>query len=251
MLESIIVVGAGGDIGAACARSVARKGDLVVCVDRDGAALVRTVRQFNDEGISAVAVVADATDADFASIVSAPVSAHVRSLIYAVAFEEHEPASSISVESVRRSFETGPLAAFGLAQYLFTAGLLGAGSSITMIGSLHAKHAFSRTLGYNLAQAGTASLVQTLAHEWAPHGVRVNEVVPGWTQTSGEVQLYGEEQLKRRQSQLPMGRAGAVDDIAKAVAFLASSDADYVSGARLAVDGALGASLATLPGEAI
>lgn len=251
MTELAIVVGAGGEIGAACATALVRGHDIVLCVDRDAAAAQVTVDRIRAQGGEAHAVVVDAGAPDYADVVLAAAQSHgvVRSVVHAIAYEEHASADSISIESVQRSLQLGPIAALSLFQRLKTSGVLCAGAGLTVIGSLHATHAFANALGYNLAQAALAQLVKSLAHEWASHGVRVNAVVPGWIRTRGETALYGDAHLDAAGSLLPMGRFGTADDVAAAVAYVSSPQAAYVSGTFLTVDGGLGASLSKLPGE--
>ncbi|HEY8475631.1 MAG TPA: glucose 1-dehydrogenase [Chloroflexota bacterium] len=92
---------------------------------------------------------------------------------------------------------------------------------------------------YTAAKAGVINLTRTLACEWAPFGVRVNAVAPGYVRTE-MVQRYVEggrirkEDLERR---TPLGRLAEPDEIGKAVVFLASDLASYVTGHTLLVDG--------------
>jgi NAD(P)-dependent dehydrogenase (short-subunit alcohol dehydrogenase family) len=245
-----VVIGAGGEIGSACARALAESHDVTLCVDRDGAAAAATVETIAATGSRADALAVDAGAPDFASSVVAHVAAlgKVRSAVHAIAHEEHVAAADISLESISRSLTLGPIAAFALFRELLVGEALTDGAALTVIGSLHARHAIPDALGYNLAHAALAHLVSTLAHEWTSRGVRTNAVVPGWIRTRGEAAFYDEAHFAAVAPQLPMRRFGTADDIAGAVRYLASPEAAYVSGSFLTVDGGLGSSLAVLPG---
>lgn len=250
MADVAVVIGAGGEIGAACARALGRSHGTTLCVDRDAAAAKVTVATLSENGARAVALVADAGDPGFAAAVvsQARELGPVRSAVHAIAHEEHVAATDITLDSISRSYALGPLAAFALFRELYAGSALAPGAALTVIGSLHARHPFAGALGYNLAHAALAQLVSTLAQEWTPHGVRTNAVVPGWIRTRGEAAFYDEEHLGQVAGLLPMGRFGSAEDVAGAVAFLSSPEAAYVSGSFLTVDGGLGASLAVLPG---
>lgn len=249
MTGVVIVVGAGGEIGSACARHLAGLDDITVCVDRDEQAVETTVARIEAAGNRAVPAVADARDAEFATQVleTARPLGKVRAAVHAIAYEEHVAAVDISRSSITESFILGPLAAFELFRELVATAALAPGAALTLIGSLHARHPFAGALGYNMAHAALAQMVSTLALEWTPMGIRTNAVVPGWVRTRGESAFYDEEHLDTVAAMLPMGRFGSAEDIAAAVAFLSSPQAAYVSGSFLAVDGGLGSSLAVLP----
>ncbi|MFF1815962.1 SDR family NAD(P)-dependent oxidoreductase [Kribbella sp. NPDC058245] len=237
-----VVVGAGGGIGGACARTLAQQYDAVLCVDRDLAAARRTAAEID----RAVALAADAGEVGFGRLVGDAAAAigPVGCAVYAVAYEEHAPAVDLSRESLLRSLLIGPVGAFEFFRGLTPA----PGASYIAIGSLHETQPFANCLGYNAAHGALGQVVRTLAHEWADRGIRVNAVVPGWIATPGEEDLYGAEQLAAAGRLLPLGRHGRPEEVAAAVGFLASEAAGYISGSFLTVDGALSSSLAQLRG---
>jgi len=86
------------------------------------------------------------------------------------------------------------------------------------------------------ARAGVVNLTKTLAYEWGRHGLRVNAVAPGTIATSG-LDNYDPAQLEAATRRLPIPRFGTVEEVAQAVAYLASPAASFVTGVTLEIDG--------------
>lgn len=89
------------------------------------------------------------------------------------------------------------------------------------------------------AKAGVLAMTRTLAVEWAQHGIRVNAITPGATQTQGAgTKLWGSPEAQARLlARIPVGRLGKPDEIALAAAYLVSPYADYINGENLTMDG--------------
>jgi glucose 1-dehydrogenase len=113
----------------------------------------------------------------------------------------------------------------------------GGGGKIIFISSVHARVPYAHSVPYNAAKAGLNQMAFTIAAELLPHRINVNAIEPGWIDTPGERQEFGDATLVQAAPQLPWGRLGTPEDIGKAAAFLASGDADYITGTTLLVDG--------------
>ncbi len=102
---------------------------------------------------------------------------------------------------------------------------------------------------YGATKAAVARLVEQMALEWGPHGIRVNAVAPGLIDTGMSAPIYADEDIRRRRAaRVPLGRLGTADDVAGAVLYLLSEEAAYVNGTELLVDGGVTRSvIATLP----
>ncbi len=119
--------------------------------------------------------------------------------------------------------------------------------SIVIISSIFGMEPYPRVAAYSATKAGTIAITRAMAVEMAPYQVRVNCIAPGYMAT--EMQWAGlraraahagitfEEERQRVVKMVPWGRHGTGDDIGAAVAFLASPEADYVTGATLGVHG--------------
>jgi glucose 1-dehydrogenase len=109
--------------------------------------------------------------------------------------------------------------------------------TIIYISSPHARLPFKGAIDYNVAKAGGHMLALSAANELMWHGIRVNLIEPGWTDTPGERTWYPDEALYREGKKLPLGRLGSPEDIGHAAVYLASDAAAYVAGSVLTVDG--------------
>jgi gluconate 5-dehydrogenase len=95
---------------------------------------------------------------------------------------------------------------------------------------------YMQTVGYNSSKGAVISMTRDLATSWAPHGITVNAVAPGWfpTRMSGAlIEKFEEKMLK----DIPLGRFGSPDDLKGVVVFLASDAAAYITGQTVVVDG--------------
>ncbi|MBI1877725.1 MAG: SDR family oxidoreductase [Chloroflexi bacterium] len=113
------------------------------------------------------------------------------------------------------------------------------GGKIIIIGSLLAEIPMPTSAAYNMAKAAVNHLGRTLASELVPYRINVNVINPGWIDTPGERKFASEEEIRAGARRLPWGRLGTPRDIGQAAVFLASDDADYITGSTLRVDGGL------------
>jgi 3-oxoacyl-[acyl-carrier protein] reductase len=90
-----------------------------------------------------------------------------------------------------------------------------------------------------VTKAGIEALTRAMAFELAPFGIGVNAIAPGTIETSFSVGALSAEAIAERVRRIPLGRLGQADEVAAAVAFLASRDASYLSGTVISVDGGL------------
>lgn len=117
----------------------------------------------------------------------------------------------------------------------------GGGGSIVHIASVGAFAAQEHASAYCASKAGVTALAQTMAIELAPHGIRVNAVAPGDVYTEANAAIV--EDLKQGGATgkflrvTPLGRRGTAEEIGRTVAFLASGDASFITGATLLADG--------------
>ena len=230
-----LVTGAAGGIGAACAHRLAAEGARVVLLDiRPATAVAAGIR---DEGGDAEAVVADV--ADEAGWAAAVDTAHDRYgpvdvLVSNAATVRLAPADATSRDSWDRQLAVNLTATFlGLRACL--ADLRARQGSVVVVSSVHALVGLPGRPAYAAAKGGLVALGRQLAVEYGPE-VRVNCVLPGPIRTAAWDAVSPDDRA-RSVAQTVLGRFGEPAEVAAAVAFLASTEASYVTGTSLVVDG--------------
>ncbi|MCP1198341.1 SDR family NAD(P)-dependent oxidoreductase [Notoacmeibacter sp. MSK16QG-6] len=140
-----------------------------------------------------------------------------------------------------RMFDLNVRSTFILAQKFYHA-LKTAGGSVVAVASMSGMQAHPGQAAYAPAKAALISLVENLAIEWAPDGIRVNAVAPGMIRTPLTEKLYQKEGvLEAREERVPLGRVGKPDDIANIIRFLGSAEAAYITGQTILADGGISA----------
>ena len=116
--------------------------------------------------------------------------------------------------------------------------MLGRGrGSIINIASLSSFRGWPRSALYSITKTAVVSMTQTLATEWAPRGVRVNAIAPGFFMTDLAQSAMDPVRRQRALDRTPMGRFGELDELVGAAIYLASPAARFVTGETIAVDG--------------
>jgi NAD(P)-dependent dehydrogenase (short-subunit alcohol dehydrogenase family) len=235
--QTAVVTGAAAGIGAACARRLAAEGAAVLLTDVRGDDAAAVAKQIEADGGRAAAIAADVADEDgwgrvlrAAHELRGPVGVLV-SNAYAA---EIAPADATSRASWDRQIAVSLTGAF-LGVRACLADLRETGGSVVIISSVHANFGLPGRPAYAAAKGGLVSLGRQLAVEYGPQ-LRVNTVLPGPILTSAWDHISGADR-ELSAAATAAGRLGSPDEVAAAVAFLASGDAAYVTGTSLVVDG--------------
>jgi glucose 1-dehydrogenase len=151
-----------------------------------------------------------------------------------------KPLIDLSVEDVEATWSVALWGVFHATQ-LAARMMIGQNQpgNIVTISSVLAHVPYVNSSPYNGAKAAINQMTRTWALELAPHGIRVNAIEPGWIDTPGERAFATEDELREAAVKLPLARLGRAEEIAKAVAFLVSEDASYITGSILKVDGGI------------
>ncbi len=115
----------------------------------------------------------------------------------------------------------------------------GGGGSIVIVSSPRAFMPHPGSMAYNMAKAAVDQMVRTAATELTGERIRVNGIHPGWIDTPGERKFLSEAALERHAAELPWGRLGQPEEIARAILFMLSDDAEYMTGSFMKVDGGI------------
>lgn len=229
-----LVAGAGGGIGSAISQRLAAEGAHVVCADHEEAAAARTAAACAD----AIAVGCDITDAAACAATIANIET-LDVLVNAAGIAAAHEIAEFPEAEWRRIIDVNLTGTFLLSQAAVPK-LLATNGTIVNIGSVAGIRATPYNAAYCASKGGIVMLTKSMAIELAPAGVRVNAVCPSAVDTpllhgfslpeNADLRLLG-------RAASPMGRVLDVNEIAAAVAFLASREASAVTGTIFTVDG--------------
>ncbi|GGS89928.1 SDR family NAD(P)-dependent oxidoreductase [Streptomyces violaceus] len=237
----VLITGGARGIGATTARRFAREGARVLVADQDPAEATRTARALRDQGLTVEGLACDVADRAAVEAAVAYAVDTFGSLDVLVNSAAHcSPDAPLFEDEPDQSWArdldvtlSGTYRCCRAALPHLAASGRGA---VVSIGSVNGLQDFGNH-AYSAAKAGLGSLTRTLAGHAAARGVRVNLVVPGTVRTSAWEGR--DEDLEALRRLYPLGRVGEPEDIAAAVAFLASPDASWITGTTLTVDGGL------------
>ena len=242
--KSAVVTGAANGIGRATASVFAAEGARLVVTDIDGDGLEAIRDELRDQGAEIETVVGDVSqDADAHQMIDAAVERYGR-LDILVANAGVIPLGAITestAEDWDRVMSIDGRGMFLTCKYAIEAMLKTGGGAIVCLSSISGVAGQARQSTYGPAKFAASGLTKHLAVEWADKGIRVNAVAPGTIRTEAVRRLPdqpgGAEYVSEIIKNHPMGRLGEPEEVAKAIAFLASDDASFITGAILAVDG--------------
>jgi glucose 1-dehydrogenase len=237
-----LVTGAGLGIGRGCALELARRGADLVINDRPGSPdLASVAEEMRGMGRECTAIEANVfSRAGCEELVAQAVAevGRIDILVSNPAFGKRSGFLEFDADEFDRVIDATFKAGFHMSQLVARHMVeRGGGGKIIFISSVQAEMPFARNLPYGAAKAALNHMTETISVELSKHRINVNAIEPGWIDTPNERATFSGDVIEDEARKLPWGRMGTPADIGKAAAFLASDDADYVTGSILPVDG--------------
>jgi NAD(P)-dependent dehydrogenase (short-subunit alcohol dehydrogenase family) len=239
--DVVVVTGGGGGFGRAFCRRFAQGGAKVAVWDFDAKSGAETVRQVTAEGGEARFIQVDlARPAEIDAAVSQTLEAYGTPycLINNASIYPRSSVVDMDPEAWERTLRVNLTAPFLIVRAFGPAMIARKRGVVINITSGRAVEGAPNGANYACSKAALLSLTKTLALEWARHNIRVNAIIPGVSLTAQPLENTTEEELiARGKNSIPLGRVGYPEDMAGLAAFLASSDAAYMTGQGVAMNG--------------
>ncbi len=236
----VLVTGGGSGIGRATCEIFAERGGAVVVADLNEAGAKATVEKITGKGGRAEAVHCDVTrwaDVQTAVDTARRIFGRLDVVVNSVGILKFSRLEDTSEEDWNQVLRVNLTGAFLVTKAAMRAMRQQGGGSIVHIASRAAIQVKEKIGAYAASKAGIVQLTKMAALEGAPHGIRVNCVCPGFTDTPFTRSMYEEEAFTGWAKVCPLGRVGQPDEIARTMLFLASDEASFITGVALSVDG--------------
>jgi len=243
MSRTAVVTGGASGMGEATCHELGRRGHKIAVLDIDGQAAQRVSEELRAEGVTALAAAVDvseraAVEEAFAKVRSELGPVHI--LVTSAGLVDFAPFADITTDAWERLIAVNLTGTFHCCQVALPDMVQANWGRIVMISSSSAQRGSPGMAHYAASKGALLSLTKSLAREYGPVGITVNNIPPSAIETPMQHRSQAEGHLPSNDqmaTSVPLGHLGTGDDIAAAVGFLCSEQAGFITGQTLGVNG--------------
>jgi NAD(P)-dependent dehydrogenase (short-subunit alcohol dehydrogenase family) len=238
--KTAIVTGGASGIGEGAARMLAARGAAVLIFDRDADRAPMIASQIGASGARVDHMVGDVSDPDASEAAvrrACERFGRLDILVNNAGGGTLQPTHETSLEKWKWMLDINLTGTFLMSRAALKVMLAQGGGVIVNVASVHGHVGFANHAGYTAAKAGIVNLTRSLAIEYGTRNIRVNAVCPGVIMTPLIAATVDAEAMEKFVAMHPIGRIGTVEEVARAICFLASDEATFITGSSLMVDG--------------
>jgi NAD(P)-dependent dehydrogenase (short-subunit alcohol dehydrogenase family) len=239
-----LVVGGARGIGGAASEAFAASGHVVVVADLDAQAATGLADRLDPSGQRTLGLAVDVTARESVDAMVAAVTARfgrLDAMVDCAGIIDPHPSADVDDEAWQRLLAVHLDGTFRCARAAYPALVASGGGTIVNIASIAAHVGIPGRLSYTAAKGAIEAMTRTLAVEWAPAGIRVNAVAPGYTSTELVQQAIGSGRLDPAAliARVPLHRLAEPSEIASVILFLSTPASSFITGQSIVVDGGL------------
>ena len=241
--RSYLITGASKGIGRGCALEMAKEGANIAINYRSGQSdaeeVAAEVRKLGGKALLLQADVSNQSEVEEMVKKTVQEFGRIDGYVSNAAYSDRELMVQADMEGFRRTLDVSMWGAFYGTRAASQAMISQGSGVILIVSSPHAVIPIPTAMAYNMAKAAIDHMARTAAIELARHRIRVNVIHPGWIDTPGERKFFTEDQLSSGAANIPWKRMGKPEELGKLAAFMASDDADYMTGSTVLMDGGI------------